>query len=224
MKLLTDFFPVLLFFVIYWTLGIYPATIAVIIAAIAQVLIFKFMQRRLEPMMMVSVAIIVVFGGLTLILHDRSFIMWKPTIINWAFAAAFIASQFIGQRPLIARMLGEQIQLTAPVWQRLNWMWAIFFLLAGLANLAFVFPYQAAEAALLAALPQLTELNEFDCLNAPLVAAQSLCETAKTKEFYWASFKTFGLMGMTLVFVVLQAIYLMRQSAIEVTPNPAGNS
>ncbi|MCB1757991.1 MAG: septation protein A, partial [Gammaproteobacteria bacterium] len=165
MKLLYDFFPIALFFAAYQIAGIYAATVVAILASLAQVGHFWFKNRRFETMHLVSLSLIVVLGGLTLILRDKAFIMWKPTLVNWLFAAAFLATSLIGKRPLIHRILGSQLDLPKNVWQRLNSLWIGFFLLSGAANIFFVQNYQSAEAALIQASPQLeaSQITDLDC-------------------------------------------------------------
>ncbi|HIO55295.1 MAG TPA: septation protein A, partial [Chromatiales bacterium] len=85
MKLLYDFFPILLFFITYKIYGIFAATAVAIIASFVQVGGFWWKHRRFETMHLVTLGIIVVFGGATLLLQDRTFIMWKPSILNWMF-------------------------------------------------------------------------------------------------------------------------------------------
>src|SRR3990172_1775989 len=105
MKLLFDFFPVLLFFIAYKLQGIFVATAVAIIAAFIQVAAFWIKHRRFEKMHVITLAIIVVFGGATLLFQDPTFIKWKPTIVNWLFSIAFLGSQFVGEKPLLERMM-----------------------------------------------------------------------------------------------------------------------
>jgi len=135
MKLLFDFFPILLFFLAYKFFDIYVATGVAIVATFLQVGYAWFKTHTVATMQLVTLAIIVVFGGLTLYLHDEQFIKWKPTVINWLFGGAFLASQLFGQRTAIERMMGANLTLPQPVWRRLNLGWVAFFLVMGAANL-----------------------------------------------------------------------------------------
>jgi intracellular septation protein len=135
MKFLFDFFPILLFFIAYKTHGIYAATAVAIVASFVQVAIYWFQHRRFETTHLVTLALIAVFGGLTLALQDETFIKWKPTVINWLFGVVFLASQYIGQKTIVERMMGATISLPAFVWPRLNLAWALFFIALGFANL-----------------------------------------------------------------------------------------
>ena len=121
MKFLFDLFPVILFFVAFKFAGIYAATGVAIAATFAQVGWLKLRRKKVDKMMWVSLGIIVVFGGATLLLHDETFIKWKPTVLYWAFALALGGTQLVAGKNLIRSMLGEQMQLPEPVWTRLNW-------------------------------------------------------------------------------------------------------
>jgi intracellular septation protein len=171
MKFLYDFFPILLFFVAYKVYDIYVATAVAIVSSIVQVAWYWARHRRFETLHLVTLVLIIVFGGLTLALHDETFIKWKPTIINWLFAAAFLASQFIGEKNLVQRLMGANVTLPAFVWPRLNLGWVLFFLFLGAANL-YVMTYYDTDT--------------------------------------WVNFKLFGMMGLTLLFVIGQGFYLMR--------------
>lgn len=144
MKLLFDFFPILLFFVAFKLFDIYVATAVAIAASIVQVGISWWRRRKVEPMHLVTLAIIVVFGGLTLYLQDELFIKWKPTVINWLFGIVFLASHVIGQKTMIERMMGASLQLPREVWSRLNASWTVFFLLLGGINLFVVYSFDTA--------------------------------------------------------------------------------
>lgn len=171
MKLLFDFFPVILFFVAYKLQGIYVATMVAIVATFVQVGWMWLRHRRLETMHLITLGLIVVFGGATLYLHDEQFIKWKPTVINWLFGIAFLASQFVGKKPFIQRMMGGNIDLPQPVWTRLNLSWALFFLFLGAANLFVIYTFDTDT---------------------------------------WVNFKLFGMLGLTLSFVIGQAVFLSR--------------
>jgi intracellular septation protein len=174
MKLLYDFFPIILFFIAYKVYDLYVATAVAIVASVAQVGLYWLKQRRFERMHLVSTALIIVLGGLTLLLHNNAFIMWKPTIVNWLFALVFAGSHFIGRKPMVARMLDQQIQLPEAAWIKLNLGWIAFFIIAGIANLFVVYLYKIGQVS----------------------------------EDFWVNFKFLGLFGMTIIFIVLQAIYL----------------
>jgi len=140
MKFLFDLFPVALFFVAIQIWDIFVATAVAIAASFAQVGWLALRKKRIEPMLWASLAIIVVFGGLTLYLRDKTFILWKPTVLYWLFGSVLAGSAFLG-RNLIRALLSEQMQLPDPVWRRLNWSWVGFFAFMGAANLYVAFSY-----------------------------------------------------------------------------------
>ena len=181
MKLLFDFFPIILFFVTFKMYddakeGILAATAVIIVATLVQVGISWWKTRRIEPLHLITLALVVLFGGATLVLEDEMFIKWKPSVVNWLFAAGFLGSHFIGRKNLVQRMMDKSIDLPAVIWQRLNFGWVGFFIFLGALNVYVVY--------------------NFDTQT-------------------WVNFKLFGLLGLTLVFVLLQGIYLMRHMPSE---------
>jgi len=142
MKFLFDLFPVILFFIAFKLQGIYVATAVAIAASFAQIGWLWLRGRKIDMMLWVSLAIIVVFGSATLLLHDEIFIKWKPTVLYWLFASVLGGGALIFRKNLIRTMLGEQIQLPDPAWNKLNLSWAGFFACMGFLNLyvAFNFP------------------------------------------------------------------------------------
>ena len=201
MKLLFDFFPIILFFVSYYQADalientfigqlVDPsrpdfinatiiATGVAIIASFIQVAMHWINTHKFERMHLFSLALITVLGAITIFLGNPAFIQWKPTVLNWLFAGVFLASMYIGQKPIVQRMMGEQIKLPENVWSTLNLSWVGFFFISGAANLYVAFYYN---------------------LDA---APEARMDT-------WVNFKLFGLMGLTIIFVILQAIYLSR--------------
>jgi intracellular septation protein len=184
MKLLFDFFPILLFFITYkfgsliplddaWLKEkpIYLATLVAMAASVVQVGYTWIKNRKVENMHVVSLVLIVVFGGATLYLKDPLFIKWKPTVLNWLFGIVFLGSQVFGGRTVIERMLGSQLELPSPVWRRLNMAWTLFFILIGGVNLLVAYNFDEAT---------------------------------------WVNFKLFGMLGLTFLFVILQSLYLSR--------------
>ena len=142
MKFLFDLFPVLCFFIVYWISDdIYAATSAAIVATIGQLAWLRIRKRKIDAMLWVSFGLIVVFGGLTLLLQDKRFIMWKPTVLYWIFAGALAVSATVFRKNLIRSMLSKEIQLPDPIWARLNWSWVGFFVAMGCANLYIAFNF-----------------------------------------------------------------------------------
>ncbi|MEX2366638.1 MAG: septation protein A, partial [Pseudohongiellaceae bacterium] len=137
----------LAFFIAYYipddlSQRMYTATAAAIVAVIIQVSVFWIINRRFEKMHLVTLVIILVLGGLTLLLQDKRFFMWKPTAVNWLFALAFLLSEFIGEKPLIRRMMDHAITIPENIWYTLNRSWIGFFIFSGAINLyvAYNFP------------------------------------------------------------------------------------
>lgn len=141
MKLLFDFFPIVLFFIAFKVFDIYVATLVAMGASLLQVAISWFRTRKIEPMHLVSLVVILVFGGATWVLKDELFIKWKPTVLNWLFAVAFLGFHLFTERTVIERMLSSQISLPKPVWRRLSWMWTAFFVVLGCVNLFVVYNF-----------------------------------------------------------------------------------
>jgi len=183
MKFLFDFFPIALFFITFKFYddpqeGVLAATAVAIIATIVQVLLFWLKNKRVEKMHIITLVLITVLGGATLIFKDPLFIKWKPTAVNWAFAIGFLASQFIGSKPFVKRMMAHAVELPEVVWMKLNIAWVAFFTAMGFANLYVAFNFSLS---------------------------------------IWVDFKTYGMLGLTLLFVILQAIYLAKHMPEEKT-------
>ena len=206
MKQLFDFFPILLFFIVYkfyldlpeglittvndilpfmaLTPGessdaIFLATLIAILATILLVAYSFIVNKKVEKMPLITLVLLLVFGGATLLFKNPLFIQWKPTAINWLFALTFLGSQFIGDKPLVQRMMSQALEINdSSVWAKLNLTWVGFFIVSGIANLLVA--------------PQIDPLN------------------FRFSEDTWVDFKLFGLMGMTIVFVLTQAFYLAR--------------
>jgi intracellular septation protein len=171
MKLLTDLLPVILFVVAYQMYDIYVATVVLMAALVAQIALLKLTGKPVEKMHWITLVLVVGFGGLTLGLRDPQFIMWKPTVINWLFAAALLLSAVFMERGIMQRMLDSVASFPAHVVSRLNWAWALFMFGLGVLNLYVAYNFA---------------------------------------EETWVNFKLFGLMGLTLVFVIGQSFYLAR--------------
>lgn len=179
MKILYDLIPLLLFFGAFKAYDIYVATTVAIAASVVQVGFNWVRTRRLETMPLVTLGVLVVFGGLTLALRDDTFIKWKPTIVYWVLGILVLGSQAFGRKTLIERLLGPQITLPPAVWARQNLSWGIFFLVLGSLNLYVAFFFR----------PDLDEA---------------------TRQTIWVNFKVFGLMGLTLLFLLVQGLFLAR--------------
>jgi intracellular septation protein len=170
-KILWDFFPIALFFIVYKQVDIYTATATLMGASAIQVLIDWIRTRQIEKMHLFTLILVLVLGTATLLLQDERFIKWKPSIVNWLFAIIFLGSHFIGERPIIQRMMSEHISMPDNIWLRLSFSWILFFIISGIANLIVMFNFDTDT---------------------------------------WVNFKLFGMLGMTLVFVILQSIFLSK--------------
>ncbi len=141
MKFLFDLLPVILFFVAYKVFDIYVATGVAMAASFAQIGWLWFKGRKIDTMLWVSLAVITVFGGMTLVLQDETFIKWKPTVLYWAFAAVLLGGTLFFRKNLMQTLLAEQMELPEAAWTRLNWSWVGFFIFMGIANLFVAFNF-----------------------------------------------------------------------------------
>ncbi len=172
MKLLLDFFPIIIFFGVYkYTGDIIMATAILIPATLLQILYTWIKEHRIEKMQLVTLLLVIVMGGATVIFQDKTFIQWKPTVVNWLFGAAFLGSHFIGDKTIIERIMSANIELPKHVWKTLNFAWVFFFLLMGAINLIVAYNFS---------------------------------------EETWVNFKLFGMLGLTVVFIVIQGLYMSK--------------
>jgi intracellular septation protein len=141
MKLLFDFFPIVLFFIVYKVSDIYTATAIAMIASLSQVAFYRLKFQHYEKMHLVSLAIIMTLGSATLFFHNPLFIKWKPTGIYWLSALVFLGSSFIGSKPLIQKMMEANVRLPQKIWHRLNIAWTLFFIFMGAVNLYVAYHY-----------------------------------------------------------------------------------
>ncbi|MDO8348567.1 MAG: septation protein A [Rugosibacter sp.] len=145
MKFLFDLLPVILFFAAFKLFDIYIATGVVIAATAAQIAWVWHRHGKVDTMLWVSLGLVVVFGGATLILHDETFIKWKPTILYWLFSVSLLVSAQFFKRNLIRAMLEQQqMNLPEPLWSKLNLAWAGFFAVMGCVNLYVAFNFSTA--------------------------------------------------------------------------------
>lgn len=193
MKLLYDLFPLLLFFAAYKFSDIYVATAVAIVASLVQVGGYWLRHRRFEMMPLITLGVLLVFGGLTLVLHDDTFIKWKPTLVYWLLATLVLGSQFIGHKTAVERVLGQQLTLPPSVWARQNFSWGIFFVALGALNLYVAFYFR----------PELDEAE---------------------RQALWVNFKVFGLLSLTLLFVLIQGLLMARHLQTPPEKNPRAGS
>lgn len=185
-QFLFDLLPVLLFFIVFKYQGIYAATGVGIFSTLVQVLVYRFIKKKWDKMQLVTLAIFMTFGGLTLYFHNPIFVKWKPTILFWLFALVLFGSHFIGKKPMMQRILegalanqnnpnqkGAATQLIIPnaVGQKLNLAWTLFFLILGAVNVYVAYQFN---------------------------------------DNVWVNFKLYGITTATLIFSLLQTAFLMK--------------
>jgi intracellular septation protein len=171
MKLLLDFFPILLFFGAFKIWGIYVATTVAIVATLLQLAWMRYSTGRTEPMQWLSLGVIVVFGGATLIAQDETFIKWKPTVLYWAMGGVLLVGQVFFRRNWLQSLMKSQMALPDHAWRVMLWSWCGFFAVMGVLNIWVAYHFDTDT---------------------------------------WVNFKLFGGMGLMLVFVLAQAMYLGR--------------
>ncbi len=135
MKIFLDFFPIILFFVVFKAFGIFAATAVAIVATIGQIAWLWRKNGFVEPMQWVSLGVIVVFGGATLITQDETFIKWKPTVLYWLMSSALWIAHVVFKRNLLRQLMGTQLTLPDHAWRVLLHSWAVFFTGMGFLNL-----------------------------------------------------------------------------------------
>jgi intracellular septation protein len=126
MKILIDFFPLLLFFGAYKFYDIYVATAVLMGATVLQMGLIYAIDRRLQTMHKITLLLILVFGTLTLALHDERFIKWKPTVLYAAMAVALAIALWGMKKNFLKLLLGSQLELPERIWMRLNVAWIAY--------------------------------------------------------------------------------------------------
>ena len=182
-----DLLPVVAFFIAYWMADFQTAIVVIMIAMTIQIIATRLITGTVSKMLLFSGALVVGLGGISLLLQNELIFKWKPTVLNWIFALAFLGSRFIGDKPIIQRILqstaAEEIRLSSAHWQQLNLMWIVFFIIAGAANIFVAYTFS---------------------------------------EAIWVNFKLFGLLGMTVIFIIFQAVWLSRRAPDASTDNNQG--
>ncbi|MBE8215641.1 MAG: septation protein IspZ [Endozoicomonadaceae bacterium] len=157
MKQVIEFIPLIFFFIFYKmspktfeimnhsiTLGgIYTATGSLIITTTLVVMIEWIYYKTISKGQLITLAAVLIFGGLTLCFKNDLFIKWKAPVINWVFGLTFLLSAFIGKKPIIERLMSHAIQLPSSIWHKLNMSWAVFFMILGSLNLYVAFHFEA---------------------------------------------------------------------------------
>ena len=181
MKLLLDFFPIILFFVAFKVAGIYVATGVAIVATIAQIAWLRYSTGKVEPMQWISLAVIVLFGGATIVARNDTFIKWKPTVLYWLMAGSLAAGQLFFKKNLLKSLMRSQLELPDSAWRVTNWSWIAFFAVMGMVNLWVAYNFDTDT---------------------------------------WVNFKLFGGLGLMVLFVMAQALYLGRYMKAEEASKP----
>ena len=171
MKFIVDLFPIIVFFGVYQQTDVYAATAALMLACTLQTFGYRVFSGGFDRNHVLALLLVLPFGTLTLVLRDPMFIKWNGTVELWLLAVGLLGSRYIGDKPLIERMMGGGLDLPPEIWRQLNWAWIAFFLFSGACN---------------------------------LYAAYSWEEAA------WMNFRMFGMTGMSIVFVVVQMVWIVR--------------
>jgi intracellular septation protein len=145
MKLLLDFFPILLFFGAFKLYDIYTATAVLMAGTVVQMAIIWFNERKLLPMQKATLVLILLFGSLTLGLHDDRFIKWKPTVLYGAMAVALAVALWGYRKNFLKMLLGTQLELPEQIWGRLNVAWIAYCVFMAALN-GYVAAYFSTEA------------------------------------------------------------------------------
>ncbi|QNS14949.1 septation protein A [Mannheimia bovis] len=169
MKQLLEFIPLILFFVVYKMDGIQMASIVLVVATIAQMIALKVLYGKIEKQQLIMGGAVVFFGLLSAYFNELKYLQWKVTIVYSLFAIVLLVSQFVFKAPLIKKLLGKEINLPDQVWNKINFGWAIFFIICMLLN---------------------------------IYISQYLSEDI------WVDFKSFGIIGLTLVATVITGFVL----------------
>jgi intracellular septation protein len=170
MQLLADFLPIVIFFIAFKLWGVYVATAVAIVISVMQVAYYRYKHGKYEKTQLITLAMIVFFGGATLLLHNELYIKWKVTAVYGVFALILLATQWT-QNPIMKRLMGSKVDLPMVIWKRVNLSWALFFIILAGLNLYVAYHFST------------------DTL---------------------VNFKLFGLLGFTVVFIVVQTLFLAK--------------
>jgi intracellular septation protein len=214
MKFLLDFFPIVLFFIVYKTMGLYAAIYAMIAATAVQMLVSRYQTGKFENTHLVTFGLLVVLGGVTLALRDPAFLMWKVSVLYVVFAAVLIISIWVGKKPLLERMLGKELDLPKIIWRQISWIWGLGFVGIALVNAYYVQLALSARDALFGStdLDPKIELTELDCVATTM---PDLCNIAQQTEESWVNFKLFGTMGLTFILIIVTVIMISKYTKQE---------
>ncbi len=210
MKFLLDFGPIVLFFIVYKFYGLYAAIYAMIASTFVQIMYSRATTGKFVTSQVLTFALLVVFGGISIILRDPAFVMWKVSVLYVIFAAILIGSNYVGSKTLLERMMGKELQLPRNTWVNLTWFWSFGFILIAIINAFFVNTALSARNQFLnggVLVDPKIDLKNFDCSQSPL---ENLCLVAQSSEESWVNFKLFGTLGLTLVLIVITVLMLSK--------------
>ena len=210
MKFLLDFGPIVLFFIVYKYYGLYAAIYAMIASTFVQIMYSRVTTGKFVTSQVLTFALLVVFGGISIVLRDPAFVMWKVSVLYVIFAAVLIGSNYIGSKTLLERMMGKELQLPRNTWVNLTWFWSLGFIIIAIINAFFVNTALSARNLFLnsgSIIDPKIDLKNFDCSQSPL---ESLCLIAQSSEESWVNFKLFGTLGLTLVLIIITVLMLSK--------------
>ena len=214
MKVLFDFLPIVLFFIVYKLAGLYAAIYAMFLATLVQVLVGRYTTGKFEKNHLITFALLLVFGGVTLVLRDPTFIMWKVSVLYVVFALVLIVSMFVGKKTILQRLMGADLTLPKRVWNKLTWLWVFGFIGIAIVNSYYVNIASSAREKLFenTSLSSKIELSQFDCYS---IVEQNLCIIAQQYEASWVNFKLFGTIGLTLILIVISVFIITKYTKKE---------
>ncbi len=170
MQLFVDYLPIIAFVAAYfYKMDFYFATIVIMVTMPVVLVLQRLIAKKFNRIYVASTVLVIVLGAATLYFRNTSFLIWKPTVLNWAIGVVFLGSQFIGAKPIVQRMMESAAELSDAQWLKLNQMWVAFFVVVGGVNLYVGYTYS---------------------------------------EAVWVQFKLFGMLGLTILFVIVQTIWL----------------
>ena len=210
MKFLLDFGPIVLFFIVYKYYGLYAAIYAMIASTFVQIMYSRVTTGKFVTSQVLTFALLVVFGGISIVLRDPAFVMWKVSVLYVIFAAVLIGSNYVGSKTLLERMMGKELQLPRNTWVNLTWFWSLGFIVIAIINAFFVNTALSARNLFLnsgSIVDSKIDLKNFDCSQSPL---ESLCLIAQSSEESWVNFKLFGTLGLTLVLIIITVLMLSK--------------
>jgi len=180
-----------------------------IAATAVQILFTKISTGKYEKSHLITFALLVIFGGITLAFNDPAFIMWKVSVLYVIFALVLIGSIFIGEKTLLHRMLGKEISAPYEAWKNVTWLWGVGFLVIAGINAVYVNSALVARSNFLRAenISEDIELQEVDCSISPFTDA---CFIAQQTEDAWVNFKLFGTLGLTFLLLIITILMISK--------------